>query len=309
MLTMTQDLFSKFHELVSDRCDLFFPAVKTVYFESHLRERLFLCGHADYESYYDYLIDQPEEMQRLLQGLTVNETHFFRNPAQFRMLGEEVFPELIEKKNREVVKSWGDEARPWKWGQRHPSMHLRVWSAGCSTGEEAYSLAFTVLESLKFPRAWDIEITATDINRAVLDTARRGIYDDDSAKKIKPDMLARYTDRLDGGFIVKEFPASLVKFYEANLKDISTRPGMIRLKPANGPAIDLDASGYFDVIFCRNVMIYFDRAAQQRLVNSLYNCLTPGGFLFTGDSEPLHLFEHRFETVVKGDAIYYVKPS
>lgn len=306
---MTEDLLARFHELVRERCDLFFPAAKQAFFESRLRERLSFCGHGDYGSYYNYLLEQPDEMQSLLQGLTVNETRFFRNPAEFKALRERILPELIERKNREVVKSWGDETRPWKWGERHPAMHFRVWSAGCSTGEEAYTIAFTILESLKFPRAWDIEITATDISRAVLDTARTGIYDNGSVAEIQPDILARYMDRLDDGFIVKEFPASLVRFYEANLKDISKRSGMIRLKPLASPATDMDATGYFDIIFCRNVMIYFERAAQQRLVDSLYNCLRPGGCLFTGDAEPLHLFEHRFEVVSEGDAIYYVKPS
>jgi chemotaxis protein methyltransferase CheR len=309
LLTMTQDLLTRFHELVRERCDLFFPAAKQAFFENRLRERLFLAGHGDYESYYSYLLEQPDEMQSLLQGLTVNETRFFRNPAEFKALRERILPELIEKKNREVVKSWGDETRPWKWGERHPVMHFRVWSAGCSTGEEAYSIAFTILESLKFPRAWEIEITATDINRAVLYTARAGGYDNGSVAEIQPDMRARYMDSLDGGFIVKEFPASLVRFYEANLKDISAMPGTMTLKPVSGPDIDMDVAGYFDIIFCRNVMIYFERAAQQRLVDALYNCLKPGGCLFTGDAEPLHLFEHRFETVSEGDAIYYVKPS
>ncbi len=292
-----------------DKYDLFFPASKQVFLENRLCERLLIGGYGDYESYYNCLLEDCEEMQLLIEELTVNETRFFRNPSQFKALKENILPEMIEKRNREVVKSWGDATRPWKWGERHPLMHLRIWSAGCSTGEEAYSIAFTILDSLKFPRAWDIEITATDINQSVLDHARMAAYDNNSANEIGPDMLTRYTDTSEAGFVVKEFPARLVKFYDSNLKDLSAGPGIMKLRPVDGPGIELDASGYFDIIFCRNVMIYFDRTAQARLVNALYRCLKPGGFLFTGDSEPLHLFEHEFNVITEGDAVYYVKPS
>ena len=308
MQTITQEQLARFNKLVRERCDLFFPATKQVFLEDHLRERLIAGGHSDYENYYNCLLEEPEEMQSLLEELTVNETRFFRNPSQFRALKENILPEMIEKKNREVVKSWGDETRPWKWGERHPFMYLRVWSAGCSTGEETYSIAFTILDSLKFPRAWDIEITATDINRLVLDRARMGVYGNSSVKDIAPDMLSRYMERSEGGLAVKELPASIVKFYELNLKDISARRGIMELGSAGGPVKKLDATGYFDFIFCRNVMIYFDRTAQARLVNTLYRCLRPGGFLFTGDSEPLHLFEHEFNVITEGDAVYYAKP-
>ncbi len=308
MPTMIQGQLAKFNELVLDKYDLFFPASKQVFLENCLRERLLLGGYGNYESYYNCLVGDPEEMQGLIDELTVNETRFFRNLGQFKALKENILPEMIEKRNREVVKSWGDETRYWKWGERHPLMHFRVWSAGCSTGEEAYSIAFTILDSLKFPRAWNIEITATDINRSVLDRARIGAYDNNSANDIDPDMLTRYMDRTEAGFVVKEFPGRLVKFYESNLKDLSAGRGIMTLRPADGPGIEFDASGYFDIIFCRNVMIYFDRTAQTRLVSTLYRCLKPGGFLFTGDSEPLHLFEHGFNITTEGDAVYYVKP-
>ncbi len=309
MHTMTQEQLARFNKLVGERCDLFFPAAKQVVLENRLRERLLACGHSDYDNYYNRLLEEPEEMQNLLEGLTVNETRFFRNPAQFKALRERILPGMIDGRNREIVKSWGDETRPWKWGERHPLMHLRAWSAGCSTGEEAYSIVFTILDSLKFPRAWDIEITATDINRSVLGHARMGVYGNNAAKDITPDVLARHMDRREGGLVVKEFPARLVKFYESNLKDLSARRGIMTLTSADGLEAERDATGYFDIIFCRNVMIYFDRTAQARLVNTLYRCLKPGGFLFTGDSEPLHLFEHEFNVITDGDAVYYVKPS
>ncbi len=310
MPTLTQEMFRMFEDIVYQKSDLRFTGHREVFLEARLRDRLAGRGLADFESYYGCLRSEPDELMALVRGLTTNKTGFFRDPAQFAALRERVLPEIVESKNREVVRSWG--GRGWRPGPglRHPAMGIRIWSAGCSTGEEAYSLAFTVQDALKFPGAWDVEILGTDINRDSLAAARRGLYDREKTGGIAPELAGRYMEAAGDGFAVRAEAAGLVKFFESNVKDLSSgRPRGLKLKDQNGAEDTVPASGRFDVIFCRNVMIYFDREAQQRLVNALYDCLTPGGYLFTGDSEPLHLFRHGFVRAGAGEALYYRKPS
>jgi chemotaxis protein methyltransferase CheR len=115
--------------------------------------------------------------------------------------------------------------------------------------------------------------------------------------------MEKYMEKVDGGWAVKELPRSLVRFGEVNLKGLSLDSGPLPHTDGAG------GKGYFDIIFCRNVMIYFDRKGQQRLVDNLYERLAPGGYLFTGDSEPLHLFRHGFVKAEGADALYYRKPD
>jgi len=307
--TLTEDLLGRFQAIVYRKSDLHFPERKRGFLEKRISARLSKWGVEDYETYYRMLEDDPLELDALVGELTTNQTYFFRDPSQFRALKEAVLPELIAEKNREVVHSWGIPGGAPAPGTKHPAMNLRVWSSGCSTGEEAYSIAFTLLDSISYPKAWDIEVVGTDIKRGALDTARKGSYEGASLKGIDPGAAGRYMTRQGDRYTVDEDARRIVRFYESNLKDLSGPvPCRISLKPAAGPAMHLDAEGYFDLIFCRNVMIYFDRDGQQRLVDALYRCLKPGGYLFTGDSEPLHLFRHEFVRSGAGDALYYRKP-
>jgi len=309
MPTLTKDILGRFQELVYLKSDLHFSERKQAFFEGRLMGRLEALGLSDYESYYSYLKQAPGELDMLVQGLTTNKTSFFRNPAQFKALRDLVIPEIVEARNREVISSWGSQASPARPVGRHPAMSLRIWSSGCSTGEEAYSLAFTLLETLKFPRAWDVEVLATDIGADVLDRARMGIYDEESVREMDPGLAEKYMDKTGDGFAIKPAVKGLVKFYESNLKGLtSARPCRLSLKSADGVESALDVEGRFDVIFCRNVMIYFDREGQQRLVSALFDCLRFGGYLFTGDSEPLHLFKHGFVRADAEEALYYKKP-
>lgn len=295
---LSAELFGKFQEIVYDRSDLHFAPSKRVFFERQLREKLLTDGFSDFESYYASLKCDLKRLDVLVQDLTTNQTFFFRNRAQFEALRDKVFPELIGSKNREAVRSWSSPAQC-----RRRTMSLKIWSAGCSTGEEAYSIAFTLLDVLKYPRAWDVRIIGTDIKRSALAAANAGIYEGTSLKETDPALVEKYMEKADGGWAVKELPRSLVRFGEANLKALSLN---------NGPLPHTDGTGgkgYFDIIFCRNVMIYFDRKGQQRLVDNLYERLVPGGYLFTGDSEPLHLFRHGFVKAEGAEALYYKKPD
>jgi chemotaxis protein methyltransferase CheR len=308
MPMLTTELLNKFQELVYQKSDLHFSERKQVFFERQLRKRA--CGHGikDFGAYYLYLVQNPAELSGLVQDLTTNKTSFFRNPAQFRALKDNVLPEIIESRNREVMSSWGKPGGAQAAGTRHPAMRIRIWSAGCSTGEEVYSLAFTLLEALKFPRAWDAEVIGTDIKAEALSVARRGTYGKGSVREMEPYLAEKYMESRADGYYVKEPALRLVKFFESNVKELSqSRPCRLTLKPDKGREHTVLAAGCFDVIFCRNVMIYFDREGQQRLVNALFDCLRPGGYLFTGDSEPLHLFEHGFVRAAD-EALYYQKP-
>src|SRR5512143_1950190 len=142
---LSPELFGKFQEIVYERSDLHFAPSKRVFFERQLREKLRKDGFGDFESYYASLKMDPSRLDGLVQDLTTNQTFFFRNQAQFAALMEKVLPEIIEAKNRDAVKSWSSPST----SRRRP-MSLRIWSAGCSTGEEAYSIAFTLLEVLKY---------------------------------------------------------------------------------------------------------------------------------------------------------------
>jgi len=309
MLTLTHELIGRFQRIVYDRSGLHFSGHKLVFFERQLRERLDKGRLDDFESYYRRLTEDPSELDLLVQGLTTNRTYFYRNPGHFKALRDTVFPEIIEAKNKEVVSSWGRQGESYNFDGPHPAMRLRVWSSGCSTGEETYSIAFSLLEALSYPRAWDVEVLGTDIKRDALASARAGVYDEASVKELPPEIAGKYMESTVGGYAVRENVSRVVKFREANLKEFTgPPPGALTLRDLDGTVETLDTRGYFDVVFCRNVMIYFDREGQQRLVDALYECLAPGGYLFTGDSEPLHLFSHGFVQAGGDESLYYRKP-
>jgi len=309
MAPISAELLERFMHCVYERSDLHFSAKKQPFFEKRLGERFERSGLPDYETYYGFLMENPTEVYALVEDLTTNETYFFRNNSQFRALSEEVVPSLVESKNREVVSTWGKglATRPG----RHPAMNIRMWSAGCSTGEEAYSIAFSLLSTVKYPKAWGLEVLATDIKRETLAIARRGVYADGRLKGMNRAIRDRFMEKTESGWSVRPDPRMIVSFFAANIKDITNRQGRrtLGLADESGGVQDLDVQERFDVVFCRNVMIYFDRSAQQRLVDALYDCIRPGGYLFTGDSEPLHLFTHGFVRAQNSDALYYRKPE
>jgi len=289
---------------------LYFTKKKIALFERRLRERLDLLGLDGADGYLDRLLDDPEEIGELVQTLTTNKTHFMRNPAQFKALRERVLPGIINEKNMQVIRSWSKPSGQEHPGGRNPAMKLRLWSSGCSTGEEPYTMAFMLLDALQYPKAWDVEIIATDLTRRVLEAAETGVYDVRSVAELPESVRSKYMVRTGDGWSVCEPARRLVGFYESNLMDFVRSPDReMRLEGLGGGERVLDAYGYFDVVFCRNVMIYFDRAGQDMLVRALYDSLRPGGALFTGDSEPLHLFEHGFVRADDKDALYYIKPA
>jgi chemotaxis protein methyltransferase CheR len=235
---------------------------------SRVQKRLRALGLSDFESYCR-LLDAPggeDELTALLDVISTNVTHFFREYRHFEFLQNEVLPAW--------QKSTG----------RKPGAALRVWSAACSSGEEPYSIAILLAEYFRDRPALDWQITATDISTRMLATAQQGIYQADRVKPPSPEWLPAYfqkgTGSWEGCCRVKSSLRQRVSFRRLNLIQW---PYPFAEK--------------FDLIFCRNVMIYFDRETQEQLVPRLAGQLAPGGHLIVGHSESLIGIEHRLKTV------------
>jgi chemotaxis protein methyltransferase CheR len=191
------------------------------------------------------------EFMALIDNLTINETTFYRNVPQMNLFSRVAIPEIVARKKNEK-------------GQKR----LNVWSAACSTGQEAYTLAILGYEALRFTPAWDVRVFATDISPTVVDVARRGVYPKARLDTMPPEILKRYFDDLGDTIKVKDVLRQMTTFQTQNLRD------------------PFSAMNY-DVIFCRNVMIYFSREDQAKLAQRFRERLVPGGFLFIGHSESL----------------------
>jgi len=212
------------------------------------------------------------EYDSLLQRLLTQETSFFRYPAAFEALEKKVLPELHMKKFWESPRS------------------LRIWSAGCSTGEEAFSVAMTLADALEFAEAWNIHILATDISRQALEHAEQGVYSARELESVSPRQRELYFTRSDGEFVVKPRIRGLVTFAPMNLAQVVYM-------------------GKFDCIFCMNVLIYFSQERQAQLMQRFYEYLEPGGYLFLGHAETVSKVDVKFETHIYRDMRIYQKPA
>src|SRR5579862_3986357 len=210
--------------------------------------------------------------ERLLERLLTQETSFFRYPAIYQALETRVLPELHTKKF-------------WK----NPRT-LRIWSAGCSSGEEPYSIAITVADTLSFSDAWNVEILATDIGRHALAIAERGIYSGRSIASVNERQLAAHFQAADSGSEIRPRLRKMVNFVHMNLNS----------------AVYV---GKMDVIFCMNVLIYFSEERRRELVQHFYSVLEPGGYLFLGHSESISKMPVKFQAIVLNDCILYRKPT
>ncbi|MFL6241030.1 MAG: CheR family methyltransferase, partial [Actinomycetes bacterium] len=238
-------------------------------------ERVRASGCSDVMSYLQMLStpEAEEERQALLDEVTIPETHFFRNPPQITALRRHVLPHLLKEAAGRGRK-------------------LTIWSAGCSTGEEPYTIAMLIRELLPLTNGWDIRIIATDISRRGLATARAARYGERSLVMTDPtDANKFFTRDLDGepAYVVRPEVAELVEFRRHNLV---TEPAPC------GP-------GEVDLILCRNVTIYFDRETTRLLIGRLHDTLRDGGYLFLGHAETLWQVSDDFHLVTLGDAFVY----
>ena len=265
---LTQKEFRLFCELIYAEAGISMSDAKYQLVASRLRKRLRHLGLDSYSDYYEYLHKQDrsgEERLKMINSLTTNKTDFFRENYHFDYLRSHVFPKL-----EQLAEASGERK-------------IRIWSAACSTGEEPYSLAITVLEHFgSLPRSgWDIRILASDIDTDVISHATQGVYPEDKACEIPPDLLARY-------FIHTREGSESRYEATADLKQLIT---FRRINFMDSP---WPVHTGFDVIFCRNVMIYFDEATQDRLVARFADQLLPNSHLFIGHSE----------SIVRGSGVY-----
>lgn len=262
--------FRLLRELINDYSGVWLADEMRPTVERRLRDRLQVLHKASFRDYYYYLRYHPDKAQEMLQvmeELTVNETYFFRELPQLRAFQSQVLPELRE---RAAVRR-----------------ALNVWSAGCSTGEEVYTLAMLIDESELF-EGWDVRVFGSDISRRVLQIARAGIYRESSFRAL-PDGYGQYFQRTTAGRVVVPHIRAMCYFGQFNLFD-DARSAIV---------------GQVDAVFCRNVLIYFDHESRRRLIRMFYEQLHPGGYLMLGHSESLLHASTDFELAhLDGDLAY-----
>lgn len=267
-------------DLVKERTGIYIRDSRSDYLEYRVKDRMLATGIHSFEEYYYYLKYNPGtsgEFQSLINLITVQETSFFRNPDQLKSFQNMVLKEIVDKKNRS--------------GQRS----LRIWSAACSTGEEPNTLAIIINEALPYPFNWEVEIVATDISTRALDLAKKGSYEEQKFKDLQKDIVEKYFTNNDGRYTVKETVSRLIKHLHMNLtSDFKNNPIIGKQK--------------MDVIFCRNVFIYFPDDVKERITEGFYDCLNPGGYLFLGNAESIDIRKIPFKMTFMPGGMVYQKP-
>jgi chemotaxis protein methyltransferase CheR len=271
MGALTEEEFYLFRDLIYKECGISLSKEKKIFLESRLKRRMLELGITSMSEYF-YVVsaskNKAQELPSLFDVLTIGETSFFRNRPQFDLFQKFVLPELLMRK------------------EKTSSRLLRVWSAGCSTGQEPYSLAMTILETLAEPDAWAVRVFASDLSFTALERAQQGLYNAAQVKSIEPDLVAKYFIQEGENYQIKEVVKRRVIFDYHNLKNDN---GLRNL----------------DVILCRNVMIYFDFEEQKRLIERFTNCLLPGGYVFIGHAESMRGLSDRFAMLHKDKGIAY----
>jgi chemotaxis protein methyltransferase CheR len=275
LYSMSETAFLQLRDLIYEASGLYFDQNSRASLERRLRPRLSAVHLQDFEQYFLYLQfdrDRQQELQIALDAVAVHETYFFREKRALRAFKEEILPEIAER------------------NRAHRT--LRVWSAGCSTGEEAYTLAILIFESGLFD-GWNLEISASDLSQRVISEARIGHYKETSFRATEDLYRARYFNGSpDRTWLIDERLRSTVSFGCFNLADVR------RYHIFN----DLD------VIFCRNVMIYFDTASRRRTVGAFHEQLRTGGYLILGAAESLVSLNAPFRLAHLNNDLVYQKP-
>ncbi len=272
---MTLGQFRLLRDLVYAECGILVRDDMKFVMERKLTPRLELLALADFTSYHRYLrfdINRRAELEAAIDAIAINETYFFRDPQQLRAFSEEIVPLLADRR-------------------RHQKK-ISIWSAGCSTGEEPYTIAMLLRDSGRF-EGWDVQVFGSDISRRVIAAARKAEYGTSALRATPPHYLSRYFEAAGGKWRVREEIRGWVTFGQLNLLSEDTR----RLVPR------------MDAVFCRNLLIYFDRPARRRVLASLYDRLWDGGFLLLGHSESLINLTADFELVHLENDLIYRRPA
>ena len=266
--------FDQFREFFYRKTGIQFDAGKRYFVDKRLIERMDATGSTSFRSYFTYLRCQSssEELQQLTNLMTVNETYFFREEYQFKCLVNSILPELVARK---------DDATP-----------LRIWVIPSSSGEEVYSIAMYLLEYWAGITKWDVELISSDIDTRILNQAREGLYCARALQYLPAWLLKKYFTRDGDLYQIGESLRTAVEFTRVNLSERA----------------DTRAYRRFDIIFCRNLLIYFDDASRKSAAETFYDALNPGGFICLGHSESMSRISSLYKIRKFPEAIVYQKP-
>ncbi|MCS3898431.1 chemotaxis protein methyltransferase CheR [Bradyrhizobium japonicum USDA 38] len=271
---VTEDDFRRLTDFLYRRTGMVFTEAKRYYVERRIAERMAATSIETFPAYFAFLRSElRDEVEHIINAFTVNETYFYREDHQLECLTKDLLRERVREKRR------GDA--------------IRIWSAPCSTGEEPYSIAIWLLENWPEVDNFDIEIVGSDIDTRVLGAASAGIFGKRALMRLSPDLVARYFEQLDDErWLILDDLRQSVQFSPVNL--VETRQTLTQ--------------GQFDVIFCRNVLIYFDDESRRVVAENLYDNLLPGGFICLGHTESMSRISPLFEVCRYSDAIVYRRP-
>lgn len=277
---ISDEEFLLFQNFISQNSGIFVDEIKRDLLRKALLARTTFLNLSGYTDYYKFLKYNPrgeEEFKEILNLITVCETYFFRDAKHFHTLRNYLLAEIIKRK------------------QAQGSNGIRIWSAGCSTGEEPYSIAITLLEALQPAQMWDVEIFASDVSTKALKIAQEGVYSKWSLRSTARSYIEKYFIQDDKRFILKDEIRKAVNFEYFNL---------IR------EPFPLSKMGdYWDIIFCKNVTIYFKQGSTKRVITNFYNSLQKEGYLFIGASESLYHISNEFELLEIDGNFMYQKPA
>lgn len=272
-ISLSRAEFDRLRALVYDWTGMTFSENKRYFFERRISERLRQTGASNVAAYLSWVPTSVGEREQLINSVTINETYFYREEHQLAALSKEILPTLVRT--------------------RQPGGLVRIWSMPCSTGEETYSIAIWLLENWPLVDAYNIEIVGSDIDTSAIAAAKAGRFSARSLARLPAELIERYFEEERGHRrkIIDDLRES-VRFRPTNLVDSAST----------------SALGKFDVILCRNLLIYFDDASRLIAASNLFDCLTPGGFLCLGHSESMARISDRFTFVRLEDAIVYRRP-
>jgi chemotaxis protein methyltransferase CheR len=272
---ISEEDFQKFREFFYRKTGIQFESTKRYFVDKRLLERMAATDNTTFRSYFIMLRFQAsgEELQLLTNLMTVNETYFFREEYQFKCLVNSILPKLVEHKR---------DSNP-----------LRIWVLPSSSGEEPYSIAIYLLECWADIDRMDVEIVASDIDTKILEQARKGLYSDRSVAQLPLPFLQKYFRKTRDGHQICDDLRGAVEFTRVNLSE----------------AADTRPYRNFDVVFCRNLLIYFDDLSRKTAAETFYDALNPGGFICLGHSESMSRISSLYKIVKFPEAIVYQKTT
>lgn len=273
-ITISDDDFLKFKEFFYRKTGIQFENSKRYFVDKRLVERIEETDSKTFRSYFVKLRFETsgDELQKLVNLMTVNETYFFREEYQFKCLVNSILPEITRRKK--------------------DNSSLRIWSVPSSSGEEAYSIAIYLLEHWKDIGRWDIEIISSDIDTQIITQAQRGHYSARSIQNLPAKTLSKYFTYKNGGYQICDDLRDAIEFTRVNI-----------MNPA-----EVRSYRNFDVIFCRNLLIYFDDVSRRQAAEMFFDAMNPGGFVCLGHSESMSRISSLFRVVKFPEAIVYQKP-